>query len=159
MPFQSNINMSQPQGWHGDFATINSRVTAYGTDGAYQAGSKGINAGSFVWVDDTDLIAQNSGSGAPAGFVGRDLSGLITQYINEHSSLIPEGFMVTIYEKGEFLVVLPAEISAIKRGDVVYTDTATGQVTISDSKTAVETTYKYAASAKGGEMVAISSWI
>lgn len=177
MTFQNKVNLEPAKGWYGDFASSNVRVSFLGDSQAeevlvvngdtegffmlkgayYQAGEGGIQAGSFVWVDEDTHTIVNKGKDSPAGFVGRELTGVPAQYLQEASMTIPAGFMVTVYAKGEFLVQLPADATAVKRGDIVSVDPTTGAVIVGDG--GVATTYKYASSAKGGDLVAISAWI
>ncbi|MDI2091674.1 structural cement protein Gp24 [Commensalibacter oyaizuii] len=157
MSFQSKVNLVPAKGWHGDFASTNVRVSLL-NNGYYQAGEEGILAGSFVWVDEETNTVSNKGTGSPDGFVARELTGIPGQYLEEHSMKIPSGFMVSVFEKGEFLIMLPKEVSEVKRGDVVNVSTSTGAVSLGGSKS-VQTAYKYVASAKSGEIVAISAWI
>ncbi|MDI2112103.1 structural cement protein Gp24 [Commensalibacter nepenthis] len=156
MSFQNKVNLEPAKGWHGDFASTNIRVSLLG-NGFFQAGVNGVQAGSFVWVDEATQTVVNTGSASPAGFVGRELTGVPARYLEEASINIPEGFMVTVYEKGEFLVALPADANAVKRGDVVSVDGATGAVVVGGK--GIATTYKYVSNAKGGDLVAISAWI
>lgn len=116
-------------------------------NGCFQTGVEGVQAGSFVWVDEDTQTIVNKGEGCPAGFVGRELTGIPAQYLKEASLNIPAGLMVTVYEKGEFLVALPEDISAVKFGDVVNVDVKTGTI----SQEGMATTYKYAANAKVGD--------
>ncbi|EUK19263.1 structural cement protein Gp24 [Commensalibacter papalotli (ex Servin-Garciduenas et al. 2014)] len=176
MSFQQKVNLGLAKGWHGDFASSNVRVSFLGDPQAeevlvmngdlpayfmqkgayYQAGTDGVKAGSFVWVDEETHTIVNKGEGSPAGFVGRELTGVPAQYLEQASMNIPAGFMVTVYDKGEFLVALPKESSAVQRGEVVNVDVTTGNVSVGSG---TETKYKYVASAKGGDLVAISAWI
>lgn len=156
MTFQNKVNLEPAKGWHGDFASTNVRVSLLG-EGAFQVGADGIQAGSFVWVEEETKTVVNVGKGSPVGFVGRELTGVPAHYLEESSLNIPAGFMVTVYEKGEFLVTLPANISEVNRGDVVSVDVKTGAITTSEN--GVATTYNYVTSAKCGDLVAISAWI
>lgn len=154
MTFQNKVNLEPAKGWHGDFASTNVRVSLLG-DGAFQVGADGIQAGSFVWVDEETQTVVNAGKDSPAGFVGRELTGVPAHYLEEASLNIPAGFMVTVYEKSEFLVTLPANVAEVKRGGAVSVDANTGAIT----KDGVVTTYNYVTDAKAGELVAISAWI
>lgn len=180
MTFQQTVNLGLAKGWHGDFASSNVRVSFLGDPQAeevlvvngdiqgyfmlkgayYQVGEGGIQAGSFVWVDEeTNTIVNKSEANppiSPAGFVGRELTGVPAQYLEEASMTIPAGFMVTVYAKGEFLVALPADAAAVQRGEFVNVDVTTGAVVVGSG---TATKYKYVSSAKGGDLVAISAWI
>lgn len=161
--FQQRVNVGIAKGQHGDFASINPRVTLLGDNGKYPAGIGGVNAGSFVWIDDEtnpdypSLI--NQGENAPDGFVGRAWNGLITNWQAAYSMLIQQGLMVTAFSKGEFFIQLSTEASAVKRGDIVYADPKTGGIVDSTATGAVKTNYKYAEAGSPGEIVTISSWL
>lgn len=163
MGFQNKINLKPAIGWHGDFASVNPRVSLLSNDenqnGAYQVGDGGVKAGSFVWVDAGGVTVSNSGSGSPDGFVGREMTGITVQYLQENSMAIPKGFMVTVYERGEFYVELPVTFDSVTRKAVVYVSSKTGDVIASTDPDAVATNYKYAGNAQGGDLVKISAWI
>lgn len=176
MTFQKKVSLGPAKGWEGDFASTNVRVSFLGDPQSeevtvvdreiqagftlksayYQAGVGGVRAGSFVWVDEATKTIMNTGEGSPAGFVGRELTGVPASYLEEASSQIPAGFMVTVYSKGEFLVNVPDDAITVQRGEVVRV-TVEGKLTVSDD--GIVTTYKYVTSAKVGELVAVSSWI
>lgn len=159
MSFQNKINLTPAQGWHGDFASTNPRVSLLGKDGSYQVGVSGIQAGSFVWVSELDGTVSNTGSNSPTGFVGRELTGVTLPGSYDNTMVILPGTMVTIYEKGEFLIELPQTVDAVQRGGEVYASLKSGGILASGDKDSVVTNYKYAENAKGGDLVKISAWI
>lgn len=159
MSFQNKINLSPAQGWHGDFASTNPRVSFLGGDGHFQVGNDGIQAGSFVWVNAQDGTVTNTGTNSPDGFVARELTGVSMMGAQENNMTILAGTMVTVFSKGEFKVELSANMSAIQKGDAVFVSSKTGAIVASDDKSAVTTNYKYAENGKGGDLVQISAWI
>ncbi|CAI3933531.1 structural cement protein Gp24 [Commensalibacter communis] len=163
MPFQNKINIGNPIGFNGGFASSNPKGTVFTggafNESAFSAGEGGVKSGSFVWYNGTNNTFDNKGTGTPDGFVAKEQQGIITRYLEESSEIIPEGFMVTAYELGEFFVLLPDNMGAVTRKSVVYVDPNTGAITDSSSTGAVKAKYKYAKDAMPGQLVAISSWI
>lgn len=160
MPFQTKVNLSNPIGWPGGFASVNPRVTVFvggaSNDNVFGAGDGGVLAGTFVWFNETDNTLDNKGTGAPDGFVANEWQGIIPRYLQENSMMIPEGFMITAYSEGEFFVAAPSDV---KRKAFVFVDPTSGAVVDSTATDAVQTNYKYANTAENGDIVAISSWV
>ncbi len=104
--FQTSVNLYNPIGVEGDFASRNPRATALTPNGgAFVAGPNGVNIGNFAWIA-ADGVTVNSfatGSVAPSGYVHRDQQGLLTQYLQAAGMLIPPGFPVTLMVAGDFL--------------------------------------------------------
>ncbi len=159
MVFQNKINLNPSQGWNGDFASVNSRVSLLSKDGTFQVGETSITAGSFVWIDEQQSLVSNQGTGSPVGFVGRELTETSMDGMRQNNTIFPPVAMVTIFSKGEFLIILPETIDAIKQGDPVFVTTETGKIVASSNKSSVTTNYKYAENTKGGDLVKISAWI
>jgi hypothetical protein len=104
--FQTRVNLANPFGVAGDFASSNPRATALTPDGgALIAGPAGVTIGKFAWVASDGRTVNNYASGAvkPTGFVHRDQQGLLTQYLQAAGMLIPPGFPVTLMVAGDFL--------------------------------------------------------
>lgn len=106
--FQNRVNLYNPIGVEGDFASSNPRSVVLAGPGGLVAGASGVTVGKFAWVEpstesDTDgSIVNNYGSGPVTGFVHRDQQGLITNYLQESSLMVPTGFMVTLHNGGDF---------------------------------------------------------
>ena len=80
--FQTRVNLYNPLGVEGDFASANPRATALTPEGgALIAGSSGVTIGKFAWIEVDGRSVTNSGqtSSQPDGFVHRDQQGLLTQ--------------------------------------------------------------------------------
>ena len=104
--FQTRVNLQNPLGVEGDFASANPRATALTTDGgALIAGPSGVAIGQFAWIGADGRTVSNSGQypALPDGFVHRDQQGLLTQYLQAAGTLIPPGFPVTLMRQGDFL--------------------------------------------------------
>ena len=111
--FQTRVNLNNPLGVEGDFASANPRATALtaGFDasgnivGALIAGPSGVTIGKFAWIepDGRTVTSYGETDKAPAGFVHRDQQGLLTEYLQASGMLIPAGFPVTLMVAGDFL--------------------------------------------------------
>lgn len=108
--FQKTVNTQPAPGVEGDFCDSNPRWSVDAGPGGLVAGALGLIAGRFAWVtepDDADGFpsrANNFGAGPVAGFVHRDMQGLITTYLQESGMTIPGGFQVTLFSGGGFWV-------------------------------------------------------
>lgn len=104
MGFQTEFNIQQAPAVTGDFSTTNPQIFYPTVEAGFVAGSDGVTVGCFVWVDTDGRSLNNFGVGEPIGFVAREMQALITDYLQEASMVIPAGFMVTVYRKGDFYV-------------------------------------------------------
>jgi hypothetical protein len=137
--FQKQVSYNLAPGVLGDFATTNPRASVISGPGSIIAGSAGVLAGRFVWLsyqfidgDEAPAVANNFGSGAVAGFVGREQQGLIQNYLQEFSMSIPAGFPVTPYSEGDFWM-LNSGSSYAQPGQKVYANFADGNTTAAAS--------------------------
>ena len=104
--FQTQVNLYNPYGVEGDFASANPRATALTADGgALIAGPNGVTIGQFAWIESDGRTVTNQGQypAQPDGFVHRDQQGVLTQYLQAAGMLIPAGFPVTLMRAGDFL--------------------------------------------------------
>ncbi len=128
--FQTRVNLNNPLGVEGDFASANPRATALTPDsGALVAGPNGVTIGHFAWVESDGRTVTNSGQNLsqPDGFVPRDQQGLLTQYLQAAGMLIPPGFPVTLMVAGDFLAKNNGP-SALARHGSLYASFADGSV-------------------------------
>jgi hypothetical protein len=129
--FQTRVNLYNPLGVAGDFASANPRATALTPDGgALIAGPNGVNIGKFAWIESDGRTVTNQGqtSKQPDGFVHRDQQGLLTEYLQAAGTLIPHGFPVTLMVEGDFLAN-NAGPSSLVRGGTLYASYLDGSVT------------------------------
>jgi hypothetical protein len=128
--FQTRVNLYNPLGVEGDFASANPRATALTPNGgALIAGPSGVTIGKFAWIGSDGRTVSNQGSSSvqPDGFVHRDQQGLLTEYLQAAGSIIPPGFPVTLMVRGDFLAK-NAGPSSMVRGSTLYTSYADGSV-------------------------------
>lgn len=102
--FQSQVNIFPAPAVEGDFASADPRASVLAGPGQIVSGPNGCIVGRFAWLDATYTLASNTGSGLPAGFVGREMQAVITAFLAPTSMTIPRGLMVTLYREGDFWV-------------------------------------------------------
>lgn len=131
--FQQQVGSQSAPAVAGDFASLNPYFTYDAGPGGLVAGAGGVSVGRFAWVyppvdpNGTGKIAQNFGAGAVAGFVHREQQGLTTTYLANAGMLIPEGFMVTLMNGGDFWAKNDGATAA-QVGQKAYANTQNGTV-------------------------------
>jgi hypothetical protein len=132
--FQSQASYNMAPGVEGDFASTNPRSVVLAGPGGLIAGSS-LHVGRFAWTtpnpvdsDGAPALANDFGTGAPAGFVHRDQQGLIVDYLVEASLAVQQGFPVTLFDGGDFWVKNNGATQALP-GMKAYANFADGKVT------------------------------
>lgn len=124
MGFQTVVNSKAAPGVAGDFASLNPRASVLATEGQLVAPASGLIVGHFAFVNPADgTVHQSYSSGYQIGFLGRNQQGLITLFLGEATQVVPQGFMVTLFDEGEFWARFGNGATA---GQVVYADETTG---------------------------------
>ncbi len=119
--FQTRVNIYNPYGVEGDFASENPRASALTPDGgSLIAGPNGVTIGQFAWIAADGRTVTNQGQypAQPDGFVHRAQQGLLTQYLQAAGTLIPPGFPVTLSVAGEFLDINTGPSTLARRGNI-----------------------------------------
>lgn len=119
MSFQTVIQNQQAPGVPGDFASTNPYSTVLGGEGALVAPAGGLKVGNFAWVGPNGQVSQSFIAGYQIGFLGRNMQALITQFLQEATQLVPQGFMVTLFNGGDFWANFEAGAAV---GDFVFAD-------------------------------------
>ncbi len=132
--FPSQVNVQPAPAVAGDFCDAAPRTTVDAGPGGLVAGPLGLTVGRFAWTDPANLIASNSGAGAPAGFVHREQQALITQFLAEQTMIVPQGLGVTLFRGGGFWVKNDGAGAAVI-GNKAYADNATGKVSFAATAT------------------------
>lgn len=140
--FQTSVGIQPAPAVEGDFASSNPRSTVLAGPGALVAGASGVTVGRFCWIvpphdpDGTNAIVNNFGTGLVAGFLHREQQGLITDFLDNASMLVPKGFPVTLHNRGDFWAknngsgqALPGMKAYANYADGKVTFAATGSVT------------------------------
>ena len=102
MGFQSVIEDYQAPAVAGDFASMNPFSSILAGPGALTAPAGGLIVGNFAWVGPTGQVSQSYVAGYQVGFLGRNMQALITEFLGEATMVVPEGFMVTLFNTGDF---------------------------------------------------------
>ena len=125
MPFQSKVNLVQAPGVAGDFASLNPYSSVLAGPGKFVAPVGGIIVGNFCWVGPDGTLSQSFVSGYQIGFVGRNENALITQFLGEATLVIPAGFMVNVFNGGDFWAKFNGGGTV---GNTIYADRTNGAV-------------------------------
>jgi hypothetical protein len=104
MPFQSTVNQYPAPAVAGDFASSNPRTSVLAGEGGLIAGPGGVTVGNFAWNNNGIVQSYGTAPNAPDGIVHREMQALIQTYLAESGANIPEGFMVTLFNEGDFWV-------------------------------------------------------
>lgn len=123
MPFQKTINNTQAPGVAGDFASTNPFSSVLAGPGALVAPAGGLVVGNFAWVGPAGQVSQSYQAGWQVGFLGRNEQALITQFLGEYTLVVPEGFMVALFDGGDFWAYFADSATALA---TVYADETTG---------------------------------
>jgi hypothetical protein len=134
MGFPTQVNVQPAPAVEGDFCDVSPRATVDAGPGALVAGPDGLAVGRFAWTDADNVIANNYGAGAPAGFVHRDQQGLITTWLAGESLILPEGLPATLFNAGGFWVMNNGAAAATI-GMKAYADNSTGEVSFAATGT------------------------
>jgi hypothetical protein len=121
--FQNVIRDNQAIGVKGDFASTNPFASILAGPGALVAPAGGLLVGNFAWVGPDGEVSQSFVAGYQVGFCGRNEQALITEFLGEATMLVPEGFMVTLFNEGDFLAEF---LDGGSVGDAVYADPNNG---------------------------------
>ena len=123
MPFQSTVNLNPAPAVQGDFASVNPFASVLAGPGALVAPASGLTVGNFCWVGPAGQVSQSYVAGYQIGFLGRNEQALITNYLGEVSMVVPAGFMVNVFNSGDFWAKFPGGATP---GQLVYADPNTG---------------------------------
>ncbi|BCH11950.1 hypothetical protein MesoLj131c_62080 [Mesorhizobium sp. 131-3-5] len=133
--FQTQAAYNPAPAVEGDFASTNPRTTVMAAAGALVAGALGVIIGRFAWKsyaqvdsDNAPAVVNNFGTGPVAGFIHREQQGLIEQYLQESTMLVPAGFPITVFDGGDFWVKNNGATPALD-GMKVYANYADGKAT------------------------------
>lgn len=99
--FQTQVNQYPAPAVEGDFASDNPAASVDAGPGQFVAGANGAIVARFAWADANGLVS-NAGTGAPTGFIHRDLQALNFNLLSDATMVIPEGYPVTLMSAGDF---------------------------------------------------------
>ena len=157
--FQTVVNVQPAPAVAGQFASNNPRACVLAGPGGFVAGASGVTVGLFAWVDATNLLVSNAGTGAPRGIVSNELQASITTWLASNGSLIPQGQPVTLYDQGDFWVL---STTATTIGQKVFASLTTGAVQTGAAAAVIggyiETKWFVDSIQLANELVKISTW-
>lgn len=122
--FQQKVNLTQSLGVVGDFASANPRASEVAGPGALVAGPNGCKVGLFAWISGNQV--NNTGAGAPDGFIGRAQQALMMTFNSQYGMTIPAGMPVTVFNAGDFLCRNDGTAATARRL-AVYADLGDGK--------------------------------
>lgn len=128
MGFPTKINYNWAAGFPGGIASANPRRSAIPGSLGFRAGTGGVSVGAFGWVqaDGVTVLNKPVGTEAPTGFVLRDQTGLITEYLGESTMTLLDGWNVQLMTGGDYFAVATTAATA---GQAVYASTTDGTLT------------------------------
>jgi len=157
MSFQKTVNQYLAPAVAGDFASANPRASVVAGEGQFVAGPGGVTVGLFAWA--VSGVVTNAGSGAPTGFVHRDLQALITMFLSEAGLVIPQGLPVTPLNQGDFWVKTGNNATV---GQKVFASNTTGGVQTGAAGATIagytETPWHVDSVGATNELIQISTW-
>jgi hypothetical protein len=126
MGFQKTVNSQPAPAVAGDFASMNPWASVDAGPGALVAGDD-VFVGRFAWMDSVQRIVNCHGVGLPTGFVHREQIGLLTQYLQQASMQLPEGFQMTLLNWADVWVMNDGS-NFVTVGQKAYANFADGKV-------------------------------
>lgn len=162
--FQSTINRNVPLAVEGDFASAGPYHAIPAGNQQLKAGPNGVTIARFAWANIANGQVSNvkpaDTTNHVLGFVRRgENTALITGYRAETSMLIPAGFGVTLYDRGDFWV---KTTTAATVGQKVFASDTTGEIATGAAAAVVagftETEFKVASIGGVGELIKITAF-
>ena len=127
MPFQSQVNQFPAPGVEGARASNNPVATIVAGSGSLQAGAAGTRVGGFAWNTSAGLANSFCLTGlVPDGFISNEQQALITTFLAETSMVVPYGYPVTEYGRGDFWAKSVFTEATI--GNKVFANLLTGKI-------------------------------
>lgn len=135
MPFPNTVNYTWAAGFPGRWSSENPRRLAVPGPNGFRTAAAGLTIARFAWVqaDGTTVLNRpvtDDNIIPPTGFVVACQQGLVTQYLEEHTMLIPGGFMVNLATGGD---VFAQSNTYATVGQAVYASTTDGTIQTGNS--------------------------
>lgn len=161
MAFQTTMNITQAPAVAGDPCSGNPTHSLLNpVEGAFVAGSSGLTMARFCWIYSDNKTLNNSGSGAPHGFVKRSMLGAITTYLAESGmAYLPGSPVGDVASSGDFWAANAG--TAATRGMKAFASNTDGSVKFAATGATVagytETRWWAASDGATGELVKITT--
>ena len=154
MAFQKSVGFYNQSATAGDRASQN--PTVYVPSNFLAGGT--VNVGGFVWRDSTNPTTEvvTAGSGAPLGFIEREINHDNINVNVEGTLAIAEGGNVTVAMRGDFYVVADKTVAI---GDALLADTTNGSAVFTSSANTVDSGYVAMTAGAAGDLIVVSNWI
>ena len=127
MGFQTTVNRNPPLAVEGNFASATVTHNVLAGSQQFVADTAGVTMGRFAYASlATGKVTNAKVAGGVVGFVRRgDNTAVITTWMGEASMVIPAGYGVTLYDRGDFWVKTK---TAATVGQAVFSDDITGEI-------------------------------
>lgn len=156
MAMQKKVNLYQAAAVQGDRASQN--PTVYMPFNFLAGGS--ITVGTFVWQDPANPNEiLNSGTGAPLGFIERNLTNFNYVLTSEGTLIVEEGGELAVAVRGDFYALADASVTV---GMAVFANNTTGAVKFAEAGSTqsgyTETNWRALTAGAAGDLIIISNW-
>lgn len=157
---QKSVELNQPIAVAGKLCSTVMPVAATAPTGGFKAGTNGLILGRFCWrnATNTDFV-DNTGTGAPLGFLILNGTGVGTDYTQEAYNEIGAGHEVAPMAKCEIWLEAP---SAATVGQKVFAVLADGTYKLDAAGAtvagAIETDFIVKTSNASGALIKVSNW-
>ena len=128
MPFQKSINLNPPLAVEGSFASVSNTHNVLAGTQQFVADTAGVTMARFAYADlatgKVTTVKPSSLTNVAVGFVRRgDNTAVITSWLGDSTLVIPAGYGVTLYDRGDFWVKTS---TAATVGQAVFQNDTTG---------------------------------
>lgn len=127
MGFQTTVNRNPPLAVEGNFASAGVTHNVLAGTQQFVADTTGVTMARFAYADVTTGKVKNAKvAGGVVGFVRRgDNTAVITNWMGEASMVIPAGYGVTLYDRGDFWAKTTTVATV---GQSVFSSDTTGEI-------------------------------
>lgn len=130
MGFQTAVNLNPPIGVEGEFASVSNTHNVLASTAQLYAGDDGVTIGRFAYANiatgETTNVKPADLTNYAVGFAGRGSNvAVIYTWLAESSMVIPKGFGVTLFDRGDFFV---KTTTAATVGQAVFASDTTGEI-------------------------------
>jgi hypothetical protein len=126
--FQTSVNVVQAPGIPGDFASADPSFSFVTSGGVLVAAPAGVTIGCFAWVNGAQNTVASTGTGAPSGFVHREMQATINTFPGEFGMTILGGQRVGSLMAGGCYYAKNAGAGVASLGMKAFANTTNGSV-------------------------------
>ncbi len=160
MPLQQVMNINLAPGVAGQRVSTNPFAYILADEGQLVAGENGLTVARFGWRDATNPYAiNNTGTGAPLGFIENTGMALTVSIRDEAAMLIPQGKEVKVAAAGDYYAKTTTNTTI---GQKVFAKLTDGTIQTGAAGATIagyaETDFYASTEVIAGELVKISTW-